>query len=182
MRTSRLIPAVWLFVALAAAAVGQTTQAEQVSGKVDAFVTSELRVQHVPGVALGVMREARLVKAAGYGMANVELGVAAKPESIFQTGSVGKQFTATAVMMLVEEGKARSGCVRKILVDPLSAICLRTLQEFPITHPKRRAAPSVCIPITPKRNWSGKSPGCLSIFSPEKTGATATRDTCFWVS
>src|SRR5207249_8867726 len=56
MKTSRLIPAVWLFVALAAAAVGQTTQAEQVSGKVDAFVTSELRVQHVPGVALGVMR------------------------------------------------------------------------------------------------------------------------------
>ncbi|PYU87304.1 MAG: serine hydrolase, partial [Acidobacteria bacterium] len=105
MKTSRLIPAVWLFVALAAAAVGQTTQAEQVSGKVDAFVTSELRVQHVPGVALGVMREARLVKAAGYGMANVELGVAAKPESIFQTGSVGKQFTATAVMMLVEEGR-----------------------------------------------------------------------------
>jgi len=104
MKTSRLIPAVWLFVALAAAAVGQTTQAEQVSGKVDAFVTSELRVQHVPGVALGVMREGKLVKAAGYGMANVELGVAAKPESIFQTGSVGKQFTATAVMMLVEEG------------------------------------------------------------------------------
>src|SRR5437016_9895768 len=104
MKTSRLIPAVWLFVALAAAAVGQTTQAEQVSGKVDAFVTSELGVQHVPGVALGVMREGKLVKAAGYGMANVELGVAAKPESLFQTGSVGKQFTADVATMLVEEG------------------------------------------------------------------------------
>jgi CubicO group peptidase (beta-lactamase class C family) len=38
-------------------------------------------------------------------MANVELQVAVKPETIFQSGSVGKQFTATAVMMLVEEGK-----------------------------------------------------------------------------
>jgi len=51
------------------------------------------------------MREGRIVKAGGYGMANVELGAATKPESIFQTGSVGKQFTATAVMMLVEEGR-----------------------------------------------------------------------------
>lgn len=41
----------------------------------------------------------------GYGLANVELNVAVKPETIFQSGSVGKQFTATAVMMLVEEGK-----------------------------------------------------------------------------
>lgn len=38
-------------------------------------------------------------------MANVELQVPVKPETIFQSGSVGKQFTATAVMMLVEEGK-----------------------------------------------------------------------------
>ena len=45
------------------------------------------------------------MKAQGYGLANVELNVAVKPEAVFQTGSVGKQFTATAVMMLVEEGK-----------------------------------------------------------------------------
>ena len=38
-------------------------------------------------------------------MSNVELQVPVKPETVFQSGSVGKQFTATAVMMLVEEGK-----------------------------------------------------------------------------
>ena len=65
MKTSRSILAVWLFVAVAAAAVEESTPPEQVSGKVDAFVTSELRVQHVPGGALGVMREGKLVKAAG---------------------------------------------------------------------------------------------------------------------
>ena len=37
--------------------------------------------------------------------ANVELQVAAKPETVYQSGSVGKQFTATAVMMLVEGGR-----------------------------------------------------------------------------
>jgi CubicO group peptidase (beta-lactamase class C family) len=46
-------------------------------------------------------------------MANLELQVPVKPETIFQSGSVGKQFTATAVMMLVEEGKIG-------LEDPLS--------------------------------------------------------------
>jgi CubicO group peptidase (beta-lactamase class C family) len=105
MKTSRLVLAAWSFVALAGAVAGQAAPAEQVTGRVDEFVTAELRVQHVPGVALGVMRDGKIVKASGYGMANVELGVAAKPESIFQTGSVGKQFTAAAVMMLVEEGK-----------------------------------------------------------------------------
>jgi CubicO group peptidase (beta-lactamase class C family) len=43
--------------------------------------------------------------ARGYGLANVEHQVPVKPETIFQSGSMGKQFTATAVMMLVEEGK-----------------------------------------------------------------------------
>src|SRR4029079_7483166 len=41
----------------------------------------------------------------GYGLANVEHQVPVKPETIFQSGSMGKQFTATAVMMLVEDGK-----------------------------------------------------------------------------
>jgi len=105
MKTSPLILAVWLFAALAGGAVGQAPPAEQVSGKVDEFVAAEFRAQRVPGATLGVMLNGKVVKAAGYGMANVELGVAAKPESIFQTGSVGKQLTATAVMMLVEEGR-----------------------------------------------------------------------------
>lgn len=61
--------------------------------------------QHIPGLALLVARDGKTVRAQGYGLANVELHVPVKPETIFQSGSVGKQFTATAVMMLVEEGK-----------------------------------------------------------------------------
>ena len=73
--------------------------------KVDAFVRSELERQRIPGVELGVYREGKLTKAQGYGLANVEWNAAVTPDTIFQSGSVGKQFTATAVMMLVEEGK-----------------------------------------------------------------------------
>ena len=73
-----------------------------------------MRQQHIPGLALLVARDGKTVRAQGYGLANVELQVPVKPETLFQSGSVGKQFTATAVMMLVEEGKVR-------LDDPISS-------------------------------------------------------------
>jgi CubicO group peptidase (beta-lactamase class C family) len=79
--------------------------ADDVNGKVDAVVQSELQKQHIPGAAVGVYRDGKLARAQGYGLANVEWNVAVTADTIFQSGSVGKQFTATAVMMLVEEGR-----------------------------------------------------------------------------
>ena len=74
---------------------------------VDDYVRAEMQAQHVPGLALLVAQDGKIVRAQGYGLANVELQVPVRPETIFQSGSVGKQFTATAVMMLVEEGKLK---------------------------------------------------------------------------
>jgi len=71
------------------------------------FIHSEMERQHIPGLSLLVAREGNIVRAQGYGLANVELQVPVQPETIFQSGSVGKQFTATAVMMLVEEGRIK---------------------------------------------------------------------------
>lgn len=73
--------------------------------KVDEYVKGELLRQRVPGIALAVIKDGQIVLARGYGLANVEHQVPVKPETIFQSGSVGKQFTAMAVMMLVEAGK-----------------------------------------------------------------------------
>ena len=82
-------------------------------GPVDTFVRAEMDRQKVPGVAVAIVRGGEVVKAQGYGLANVEHQVAVRPETIFQSGSVGKQFTSTAVMLLVEEGKLA-------LSDPLT--------------------------------------------------------------
>ena len=76
-----------------------------VSNDISNYVRSEMQRQHIPGIALLVSRGGKIVQAEGFGLANVELQVPVKPETVFQSGSVGKQFTATAVMMLVEEGK-----------------------------------------------------------------------------
>jgi CubicO group peptidase (beta-lactamase class C family) len=58
-----------------------------------------------PGCALGVYRNGTIEYARGYGMANLELGVALSPQSIFDIGSTSKQFTATSVMLLARDGK-----------------------------------------------------------------------------
>lgn len=72
---------------------------------IDSFVTTQMAKQKIPGVAVGISSRGQILLAKGYGLANVELDVAVKPETIFQSGSVGKQFVSAAVMMLVEEGK-----------------------------------------------------------------------------
>ena len=72
---------------------------------VDEFMVNQMQRHQIPGISLAICRDGQVVRATGYGLANVELYVPVKPETVFQTGSVGKQFTAMAVMMLVDEGK-----------------------------------------------------------------------------
>jgi CubicO group peptidase (beta-lactamase class C family) len=101
----------WHFAAVALIALASAEQASAAepikaqSDAVDTYVRAEMAKQHIPGLALLVSRAGQVIRAQGYGLANVELQVPVKAETIFQSGSVGKQFTATAVMMLVEEGK-----------------------------------------------------------------------------
>src|ERR1700730_5238075 len=73
--------------------------------KVDDYIEAEMRTQHIPGLSLAVIKDGKIVKARGYGLANVELNVPAGPETVFKIGSVSKQFLATGIMLLVEEGK-----------------------------------------------------------------------------
>jgi len=72
---------------------------------IDSFVATEMARQKIPGLAVGIYNRGHILLTKGYGQANVELNVPVKPETIFQSGSVGKQFVSAAIMMLVEEGK-----------------------------------------------------------------------------
>jgi CubicO group peptidase (beta-lactamase class C family) len=90
---------------LVTVALTQVREGDPTLAQVDTVVESQRKAQKIPGVSVAVCRDGKIVKASGYGVANVEWDIPVTPETIFQTGSVGKQFTATAVMMLVEEGK-----------------------------------------------------------------------------
>ena len=63
------------------------------------------RSAETPGCAVGVSREGRMVLARAYGMADLEHDVRNTPETIFEAGSVSKQFTAAAIIMLALDGK-----------------------------------------------------------------------------
>ena len=73
--------------------------------RIDAFVRSEMSRQRVPGVAVAIIKRGAVLKAQGYGFANLEHRVPVTAETIFESGSLGKQFTAAAVMLQVEDGK-----------------------------------------------------------------------------
>ncbi|HZS05166.1 MAG TPA: serine hydrolase domain-containing protein [Blastocatellia bacterium] len=89
------------------------------TGAIDEYVKAEMQKQHIPGLSLAVVKDGQIAYARGYGFANVEHQVPASPETVFQSGSVGKQFTATAVMMLVEEGKIKlDDKISKYFADP----------------------------------------------------------------
>lgn len=97
----RLLPIVVCLLLAVTPCIAQ----QSLEKRVDDFVAAEMQKQRIPGVSLAVVRNGEIILAKGYGFANVEHQVPVKPETIFQSGSVGKQFTATAVMMLVEDGK-----------------------------------------------------------------------------
>jgi D-alanyl-D-alanine carboxypeptidase len=72
---------------------------------VDDIVAAELKRQGIPGVSVAIVKEGTIVKAEGYGLANAELNVRATPQSVYQIGSVSKQFIAAGIMLLVQDGK-----------------------------------------------------------------------------
>ncbi|HEX6188243.1 MAG TPA: serine hydrolase domain-containing protein [Pyrinomonadaceae bacterium] len=89
---------------LSASPTGVLAQ-DATGARVDELVRTEMKLQRIPGLSLAVVKNGQIILAKGYGLANVEHQVPAKAETIFQSGSMGKQFTAMAVMMLVEAGK-----------------------------------------------------------------------------
>ncbi len=73
--------------------------------RIDEYVTRQLKARNIPGVSLAVVRSGRVIRAGGYGTASLELDVPARASTVYEIGSISKQFTAEAVMLLVEEGK-----------------------------------------------------------------------------
>lgn len=77
------------------------------SNEVDSAVRQQMQQQRIPGVGVAVVLNGKIIKAKGYGLANVELGTPVSPDTIFEAGSITKQFVAAVIMKLAEEGKLR---------------------------------------------------------------------------
>jgi CubicO group peptidase (beta-lactamase class C family) len=107
---------------------------ESLESRVDRFVTVEMRSEQVPGVAVAIVRAGRVILAKGYGEANVEHHVPVTRETVFQSGSLGKQFTAVAVMREVDAGRlALEAPVTRYLPDAPAAWRRITIRNL-LTH------------------------------------------------
>ena len=91
------------FAALAARgfAKGAAPMAEAFDREMEAF----MKARGIPGGALAVVKERRLVYARGYGLADREKSIAVEADSLFRIASISKPVTAVAVLKLVEDGK-----------------------------------------------------------------------------
>lgn len=86
---------------------------------VDEKVRLAMNRQHIPGLSIAIIKDGKIIKAAGYGFANVEKKIPATPETIYELASVSKQFVAAGTMLLVEQGKVN-------LDDPIAKYLRKT--------------------------------------------------------
>ena len=90
-----------VMVLLLLAVIGRLAIADQI----DDYLREQMAVHKVPGAALKVIRDGQDIKTAAYGLANLELNVPVTPESVFEIGSVTKQFTAACILLLQQDAK-----------------------------------------------------------------------------
>lgn len=86
---------------------------------VDDLVKSEMAKHQIPGLVIKIVQHGTETKTAAYGFANLEWNVPATTETVFEIGSVTKQFTAACILLLAENGKLS-------LDDPISRYLKKT--------------------------------------------------------
>jgi CubicO group peptidase (beta-lactamase class C family) len=73
--------------------------------EIDKYVLKEMEKEKIPGLALAVVQDGKVVRATGYGVAQLDTRAPVTPETVFRLASVSKQFTAAGILLLVEDGK-----------------------------------------------------------------------------
>jgi CubicO group peptidase (beta-lactamase class C family) len=73
--------------------------------RVDEIVSEQMSKQHIPGLALAVIQDGKILRFSGYGVSNLEWRTPVTAKTVFAIASVSKQFLAAGAMVLVQEGK-----------------------------------------------------------------------------
>jgi CubicO group peptidase (beta-lactamase class C family) len=92
-----------LFSSIQATAQQPLSTAE--ASSVESFITTQMQRQRIPGLSMAIVRSNNVIYSKAFGIANLELNAPTTTSSVFKIGSTSKPFIATAIMMLVEEGK-----------------------------------------------------------------------------
>jgi CubicO group peptidase (beta-lactamase class C family) len=154
------------------------TQAAR-ADNLDDFIQGELRKLHIPGLSVGIVKDGRVIREKGYGFANLELSVPASASTVYQIASITKTFTATAIMMLVQEGRlSLDDKITARLPELPEAWANVTVRQL-LTHTsgiKDFTKFSILLTAKSLTLWrTGRWSSC-----PEPNGNTTTRDIFCW--
>jgi CubicO group peptidase (beta-lactamase class C family) len=96
-----------LLTVLSALALAGCSAAAQTNlpATIDAIVEAPIKAGTVAGASVAVVRGNQTIVERGYGLADLQLDVPTPPRAIYEIGSITKQFTAAAMLLLAEEGK-----------------------------------------------------------------------------
>ncbi len=131
---SRVVALVALCLLIGPSASAQTAvstlpSAKKVAANAEEYMNAAHKLGHFSGSVL-IARDGRPIISKGFGMANYELSVPNTPQTVFRIGSITKQFTAMAILMLQEQGKLNtSDSICKLLHN-----CPSTWQPITIRH------------------------------------------------
>lgn len=92
------------YLAFAIAALPTAPVSAQ-QGNLDGYIRTFLERRKIPAVSIAVVKDGKVVMSSAYGIANIELGTAATPQTVFEIGSISKQFAAVATLLLAQQGK-----------------------------------------------------------------------------
>jgi CubicO group peptidase (beta-lactamase class C family) len=111
---------------------------------IDEYITARMRSDHIPGVALAIVKGDQIVYLKGYGRAD-QSGRPVTPQTPFLIGSVTKPFTALAVMQLVEAGKVELDAPVQRYIPWFRTADPKASAQTPALAPKRSAGASVTV-------------------------------------
>jgi D-alanyl-D-alanine carboxypeptidase len=104
-RSHTFLLAIVLLMIAAVSGVAQNSLPPDIAQKIDAVAADALRATGVPAASVAVVKDGRIAFVKAYGNAKLDPATPATADMRFSIGSVSKQFTATAILMLQEEGK-----------------------------------------------------------------------------
>ena len=104
-RLSMLKPLLAVLLTLLMVSPAAAQLPEELKSKVDAVVNQILSSTKVPSASIAIVKDGRIAYLQAYGLARISPPMEATPQMQYSIGSISKQFTAAAVLLLVQEGK-----------------------------------------------------------------------------
>ena len=126
------------------------TSLQSALAELDTAIAADFAKDGVGGISVGVVSDARLVWSKQYGFAETETKRAPTNDTVYRIGSITKQFTALAMLQLVEDGKMR-------LTDPLEKYVpeIKSIRNTPAGTP-----PITLLQVATMHAGLAREPGC----------------------